>query len=1339
MRRNFTRALAALALAGSALAGGFSGGLERHVAGKPDGEAITVLLALREQADVFTLDQQLHERRAPLAERHEQVVSLLMRTAARSQAGLLDELRALKAQGKVGGYTPYWIVNGIVVNAPIAELRRLAARPDVEVAEANLVASLIEPVTPAKPLDPRPQGDSRTPEPGITAVRAPDVWNLLGVTGAGALVGGIDTGVLGTHTALSSRWRGNNGHPVGQCWLDAAGLGHSTPQDGNGHGTHTMGTMVGGAPGLEIGVAPGAQWIASNCINMGTGAAFDNAVIASFQFMTDPDGNPGTVDDVPDVVQNSWGVNESFSGYLNCDSRWWTAIDNCEAAGVCVTWSAGNEGPSSGTLRSPADRAVTPYNCFSVGAVSSVSPYSIASFSSRGPSTCSPAPYPVKPEVSAPGVSVYSSYNSGGYVTMDGTSMAGPHVAGVVALMRSANPNVDVTTIKQVLMSTATDLGTAGEDNTYGWGLVDAYDAVIAVMTGYGTVSGVVSDLSTGLPVAGATVQNTSGSQSATTGGSGSYSLFLPMGPRTLACSAFGYTAQNVGVTVVENATVTANIALSPAPTALLSGVVYGPDANPIVGAIIDFTNAPIADVVTGAGGAYAVSIPTGYSYNLTASAPGVGSQSQSITFNGAQTLDFNLPVNPQFLPTGPDSYGYRIFDSNDAGGLPYVWNNIAGTLIASGSDDITQTVTVPFSFKVYGVTYTQLGVSSNGFLLPGSSTASAFTNAGLPETTLPASICGLWDDLNPTVGGGIYYEYQPANGRFVVEYENVPLYSGAAVVNMQIHLLDPVVYPTPTGDAAWIVYYQSGSVGSHTTGLDNAAGTVGLQYVYNGSYDVHATPFSASPLALLITTNPAGYGAPAYPEIAVTPLSLSKTLAPEDSGTETLTISNSGQAQLNWSAAAATALEGGRNAGGPDAFGYRWKDSNEPGGPAYTWFDISAVGTSVGTGDNVSFGPFNLGFSFPFYGNSYSTVRICSNGFLSFTSTNTTSTNPSIPNAANPNNVVAPFWDNLNVTTAGMLRYYADGANQRFIVQWTAVPKNNSSNYETFQVVLRADGTILYYYHTMNVVNSATVGIENSSGTVGLQVVYNAAYITNGLAVQLSTATPWLSVAPASGNTAAGGASTLTATFNAAGLAVGTYQGSITITSNDPDEATTVIPVTLTVTPPDSQGPAIGHICLGDTWDDQPRPLAATISDPSGVASATLHYGINGGGEQSQALAPAGGDLWTGSLPGVPAPGTVAYHLSAVDASSYANSTVSPPCAYDLLVLGAPVAVISNPADGTVVLSWTAVPGATSYSVFETDSYGGAANLVLSTAATSVTLPTLVDSRRIYTVRSVH
>ena len=215
---------------------------------------------------------------------------------------------------------------------------------------------------------------------------------------------------------------------------------------------------------------------------------------------------------MPDVVQNSWGVNEGFSGYVDCDSRWWAVIDNCEAAGVVITWSAGNEGSGAGTLRSPADRATTRVQRFSVGAVDATNyafPYPIASFSSRGPTSCAGVLGAAEDQAGDLGARrpVYSSVPTG-YGYKDGTSMAGPHVAGVVALMRQANPDLSVNTIKRILMNTARDLGAAGEDNTYGWGMVDAYAAVDSAMAGFGTLTGVVTNASfNDLPLANVAVE----------------------------------------------------------------------------------------------------------------------------------------------------------------------------------------------------------------------------------------------------------------------------------------------------------------------------------------------------------------------------------------------------------------------------------------------------------------------------------------------------------------------------------------------------------------------------------------------------------------------------------------------------------------------------------------------------------------------------------------------------------------------------------------------------------------------------------------------------------------
>lgn len=336
---------------------------------------------------------------------------------------------------------------------------------------------------------------------------------------------------------------------------------------------------------------------------------------------------------------------------------------------------------------------------------------------------------------------------------------------------------------------------------------------------------------------------------------------------------------------------------------------------------------------------------------------------------------------------------------------------------------------------------------------------------------------------------------------------------------------------------------------------------------------------------------------APAMPSLSLSPASIATVVAPGGIGTELLTLANQGQASLTFSGVVATVgrqsslpfLKLGkeeadprdgsaeRAAGGPDAYGYNWKDSNEAGGPVYSWVDISSLGTNVGTGDDSNYGPLNLGFSFNYYGTNYSTVRVCTNGWLSFTATVNSYTNQGLPNTAEPNNLLAPFWDDLNATTAGMIKYYADAANGRFIVSYLAIPRySNSAALETFQVILHADGRIVYQYQTVSDVQSVSVGMENATGTDGLQVVADAAYLTNNLAIEFEATSPWLVVLPLSGTIPAGGQTQLTADFNALELAEGFYEATLTLTTNDPDHATVVVPVSMLVGMPTLDVPEI-------------------------------------------------------------------------------------------------------------------------------------------------------------------
>ena len=561
-------ALSTFALAPPATAGTLHPTVEARLGELSPGEALSVIAFLDDGSHIQELSRDLTARDATREKRHYEIVTALQAEAAATQPAFLSRLDALRATGAVRNYTPYWIVNAVVIEAEESAIREIGNREDLEMVTLNFQAELIEPVTRGnaeEPADEMMRANLVTP--GVRAINADEVWYQLGITGAGRLIASCDTGVDGNHPALASRWRGTHA-PASECWLDLIGAGASFPSDGNGHGTHVTGTMagLGVATGDTVGVAWGAEWIATNPIDQGVSGAFDNDILQAFQWFADPDGNPGTVDDVPDVVQNSWGVYEGL-GYPDCFTLWWTVIDNCEAAGVVTTWSAGNEGPGGTTHRSPADRATTDYNTFSVGAVDATNfgwPYPIASFSSRGPSGCDDLS--IKPEVSAPGVSVYSSVPGGGYSgSYSGTSMAGPHVAGIVALMREADPNLEVDEIKQIIFETARDVGQAGNDNVFGAGIVDAFEAVALVAQGLGTAAGTVTHSGTGNPIAGAEVRVVGAGRTFVTGPDGTYGGFVPQGTYDLECTHAAFDTTSVSsVAYVSSMETVQDFAMSP-------------------------------------------------------------------------------------------------------------------------------------------------------------------------------------------------------------------------------------------------------------------------------------------------------------------------------------------------------------------------------------------------------------------------------------------------------------------------------------------------------------------------------------------------------------------------------------------------------------------------------------------------------------------------------------------------------------------------------------------------------------------------------------------------------
>ncbi|MCP4633438.1 MAG: T9SS type A sorting domain-containing protein [candidate division Zixibacteria bacterium] len=235
---------------------------------------------------------------------------------------------------------------------------------------------------------------------------------------------------------------------------------------------------------------------------------------------------------------------------------------------------------------------------------------------------------------------------------------------------------------------------------------------------------------------------------------------------------------------------------------------------------------------------------------------------------------------------------------------------------------------------------------------------------------------------------------------------------------------------------------------------------------------------------------------------------------------------------------------------GGPDKYGYKWIDSNEPGGPTFDWVDIQYIGTPLNMSDDDNQGPFEIPFDFNYYGIDYKSFRVCSNGFISFTSTSAAYSNTTIPGSG-PENLLAMFWDDLNPSASGDMYYYI--SEDSAIVSWVEVPHYNELTYFTMQIILLKGGTIVYQYlgHTGRPEDaSPTIGIQDSTLKDGLEYCYGSGCGGDSLTIKFSAG--WMDVSQLDGIIPIGGQTTVTAMFDAGALNVGDYIGDITVTSWD-------------------------------------------------------------------------------------------------------------------------------------------------------------------------------------------
>lgn len=405
------------------------------------GEMLTVIVTLAGQTDANPV---LPTTPSKKASRH---IQRLQEHARSSQANLLQELRERKSDGLVGDITPFWVFNGLAVTASPEVIEELGRRADVVRIDPNRI--FYAPALPSETAD---------QQSNIEVIHAPALWEM-GFKGQGVVVANMDTGVFGDHPDLTASWRGGN-----NSWYDPSGDHPDFPFDRDGHGTWTMGVMVGGdSSGQTLGVAPEAQWIAVRIFD-DDGLATSVRIHQGFQWLLDPDGDPNT-NDAPHVVNNSWAF-QSTGCFLDFQAD----ILALRAAGILPIFAAGNAGPRQSTGLSPANNK----GAFSVGAIDVSGNIHISS--SRGPSNCGEE-NTIFPSLVAPGVSILTTGLFNGYSSSSGTSLAAPHVAGALALLLSAYPDLSVEEQESVLLDSAFDLGVSGPDNDYGYGKLDVLDA----------------------------------------------------------------------------------------------------------------------------------------------------------------------------------------------------------------------------------------------------------------------------------------------------------------------------------------------------------------------------------------------------------------------------------------------------------------------------------------------------------------------------------------------------------------------------------------------------------------------------------------------------------------------------------------------------------------------------------------------------------------------------------------------------------------------------------------------------------------------------------------------
>ncbi|MFB6871991.1 S8 family serine peptidase [Streptomyces sp. NPDC056323] len=763
------------------------------------GEESTFFVVLKKQADLSSARSgRGHTARAKAA------FTALRAEARNSQRPLTAFLDKEKV-----GYESFWIANAVKVTGDQHLVEALSHRSDV--------ASIVKEhhyeldATESAVSDAAADADPVTPEWGVEDIGADQVWDQYDDRGEGIVIANVDSGVQYDHPALKGNYRGNNGDgsfthdynwfdPTGQCPTSA-------PCDNNGHGTHTMGTMAGAG---GVGVAPGALKSCS-----------DASLLAAGQWIlapTDRNGQNPRPDLAPDIVNNSWGGGDT-TFYQDIVEAW-------NAAGIFEAFASGNDG--DGTTCSTGHAPGSQAPAYGVGAYDA--DREIASFSGFGPSRLDGS---MKPNISAPGVDIRSTWPGSTYKSISGTSMATPHVAGAVALLWSSAPSLigDIDETRALLDEGAVDVddthcgGTAGTNNVWGEGRLDIFASVDRAPHTAAVVTGKVTDRATGSALSGVTVK-ASGSVSTrtvTTSADGSYRLTLPAGSYDFALSGYGYAdGSGSGITVTTGEQATKDFTLAPVGSHAVSGTVLDVTGKPLAKATVQVAGTPVAAVTTDAAGRFTLPKVAEGAYTLTATpaAPVLcnGTYHGELAVDGDETLTARVPARS-------DGAG------NSCAPAAYSWISGSGKVALSGDED-AKTIALPFPVKLYGVSYSSASVTTNGLINFLEPRLGDYENVALPSADKPnGTVAAFWDDLTLDKKSSVQTALTGRAGSrtFAVVWNNAAFADGSpGRVSFE------AVFDEATGAVTLQYLSVPGNGASATVGMENQAGTDALQYSFD-------------------------------------------------------------------------------------------------------------------------------------------------------------------------------------------------------------------------------------------------------------------------------------------------------------------------------------------------------------------------------------------------------------------------------------------------------------------------------------------------------------------------